>query len=101
MSSACAWLSAARVYFACHSAAKLHLAHYAYKHAITHVLRILSMSTTPDPTKEITITNNAGTPIVIMLPTTSTQTTDANGTMVYGQSLEVLTAVDGTVPVPD
>ena len=57
------------------------------------------MSSTPDPTKEIKVTNNSGTSIVIMLPTTSTQTTDANGTMVYGQSLEVLTAVDGTTAV--
>lgn len=58
------------------------------------------MSSAPDPTKEIKITNSTASPIVLMLPTTSTQTTDANGTMVYGQALEILTAVDGSKTVP-
>jgi hypothetical protein len=59
------------------------------------------VSAAPDPTKEIEVSNSTGSPIVLMIPTTSTQETDGNGTMVYGQSLEVLTAVDSTSVIPD
>lgn len=57
---------------------------------------------TPDPTTEVNVTNNTGsqTPIVIMMPTVST-TADANGTLVYGQTLELLSAVDGTTSIPN
>jgi len=58
------------------------------------------MSSAPDPTKEIKITNSSKSPIVLMLPTTSSQTTDANGTMVYDQALEIVKAVDGSTTVP-
>ena len=58
------------------------------------------MSSTPDPTEEIKLTNSTSSSIVLMLPTTSTQTTDDNGTIVYGQALEILTAVDGTKTIP-
>jgi hypothetical protein len=46
------------------------------------------------------VKNSSGSPIVIMLPTTSASATDANGTMVYNQAVEVLTATDGTKEVP-
>jgi len=55
---------------------------------------------TPDPSEEIQVTNNSGSPVVILLPTTSTQTQDANATVVYGQQEEVLTAVDGSTSIP-
>jgi hypothetical protein len=55
---------------------------------------------TPDPTKEIKIKNSTMTPISILLPTTSSESADANGTMVYGESLEMLTSVDGDTAIP-
>jgi hypothetical protein len=59
------------------------------------------MTTAPDPTKDVAITNSAGIPLALIIPTISTQTTDGNGTMVYGQSLELLTAIDGGTDIPD
>lgn len=56
------------------------------------------MSSTPDPKTEIQITNSTQSPVIIMLPTTST-TPDPGATMVYGQELEVLTAVDGNTQI--
>jgi hypothetical protein len=56
------------------------------------------MSAAPDPTEEIQITNSTPSPIVILIP--STRTPDANGTLVYGENLELLTAVDGSTSVP-
>jgi len=55
---------------------------------------------TPDPTQEIQITNSTKTPVSILLPTTSSQAADANGTMVYGESLEMVTSVDGAAAIP-
>jgi hypothetical protein len=56
--------------------------------------------TAPDPTKEIKITNSTQAPISILLPTTSSQSADANGTMVYGEGLEMIESVDGVTAVP-
>jgi hypothetical protein len=58
------------------------------------------MSSAPDPTKEVKITNSAGAPIVVLVPTVSDETQDANGTMVYDQDLELLTAVEGGTAIP-
>jgi hypothetical protein len=58
------------------------------------------MSTTPDPTKEIKVTNNTTESIVVLLPTVSSQTQDANASVVYGQQQEVLIAADGKTSVP-
>lgn len=58
------------------------------------------MSSAPDPTKEIKITNSAESPIVILVPTVSVETQDANGTMVYDQDLELLTAVEEGTAIP-
>jgi hypothetical protein len=57
------------------------------------------MSTTPDPTKEIKLTNSTTSPIVLMLPTTSAQAEEGD-TLDYGQKLELLTAVEGGTSVP-
>lgn len=57
------------------------------------------MSTTPDPTKEIKLTNSTTAPIVLMLPTTSAQAEEGD-TLDYGQKLELLTAVEGGTSVP-
>lgn len=59
----------------------------------------MSEPAAPDPTKEIKVTNSTTVPIVVMIPTTSTATTDANGTMIYGQNLEILNAVEGGTTV--
>jgi hypothetical protein len=56
------------------------------------------MSATPDPTEEIQITNSTLSPIVILIP--STGTPDANGTLVYGEDRDLLTAVDGSTSIP-
>jgi hypothetical protein len=55
--------------------------------------------TTPDPTKEIQLTNSTSAPVVLMLPTTSSQSPDANGTLVYEQNLEVLTSIDNATQI--
>lgn len=56
------------------------------------------MSAAPDPNEEIQITNSTPSPIVILVP--STGTPDANGTLVYGEDRELLTAVDGYTSIP-
>jgi hypothetical protein len=58
------------------------------------------MSAAPDPTEEIKLTNSTTTSIVLLLPTVSAETQDANGTLVYDQPLELLTAVDGSTSIP-
>lgn len=57
------------------------------------------MSSTPDPNKEVKVTNSTTAPIVILLPTVSSQTQDANATVVYGQQQEILKAVDGSTKI--
>jgi hypothetical protein len=58
------------------------------------------MSSTPDPTEEVKVTNSTSAPIVVLLPTVSSQTQDANATVVYGQQQEVLKAIDGSTSIP-
>jgi len=52
------------------------------------------MSAAPDPTEEIKITNSTTSSIVLLIPTVSAETQDANGTLVYDQDLELLSAVE-------
>ena len=54
-----------------------------------------------DPSKQITITNNSGKPVVVMVPTTSDTPDDPGDIMVYGVRLEILTAIDGSLSIAD
>jgi len=58
------------------------------------------MSSTPDPTQEIQITNSTEAPIAILTPTISDKAEDGTGIMVYGHNLELLRALDGATSIP-
>jgi hypothetical protein len=58
------------------------------------------MSTPPDPTEEVQIKNSTQSSLALMVPTMTAKAEDGTGAMVYGQDLELLTAVEGGTVIP-
>lgn len=55
----------------------------------------------PDPNKEVLITNSTGVTVAVLMPTTSRSPDSTNGALVYDQDMELLSSTEGSATIAD